>query len=69
MARTHPSIPVLDLSGTPGQLGAAHGEAQRERIREIADQFLGWLTQAAPVAITEETLWVDPEILLQRSQR
>jgi isopenicillin-N N-acyltransferase-like protein len=57
MARTHPSIPVLDLSGTPAQLGAAHGEAQRDRIREFADQFLGWLTRSAPIAVTEETLW------------
>ena len=30
----HPSIPVLDLAGTPAQVGAAHGESQRQRIRE-----------------------------------
>src|SRR5689334_21493201 len=57
MARTHPNIPVLDLSGTPAQLGAAHGEARRERIREYADRFLGWLLNAAAVSLTEETLW------------
>ena len=30
MASTHPSIPVLDLAGTPGQVGAAHGGSQRD---------------------------------------
>lgn len=57
MAGTHPSIPVLDLAGTPGQIGAAHGEAQRERIREYAERFLAWLLSAAAVRLTEAELW------------
>jgi isopenicillin-N N-acyltransferase-like protein len=57
MTGNHPSIPVLHLSGTPAQIGAAHGEAQRDRIREHADRFLGWVLGTAAVTLTEETLW------------
>ncbi len=57
MARTHPAIPVVEASGTPAQIGAAHGESQRPRIREYADRFLGWLLQSAAVSLTEEALW------------
>jgi isopenicillin-N N-acyltransferase-like protein len=57
VASTHPSIPVLDLAGTPGQVGAAHGEAQRDRIREYAERFLGWLLSAVAVRLTEQQLW------------
>ena len=57
MASTHPDIPVLDLAGTPGQLGAAHGEAQRERIREYADRFIGWMASTAAVRVSEVELW------------
>ena len=57
MASTHPDIPVLDLAGTPGQLGAAHGEAQRERIRAYAERFVGWLLAASPLRLTEAELW------------
>src|SRR5947199_9803646 len=57
MAQQHPSIPTLDLSGTPAQIGAAHGESQREHIRAYADRFLGWLLQTAAVTLTEEALW------------
>jgi isopenicillin-N N-acyltransferase-like protein len=57
MSATHPTIPVLDLAGTPGQIGAAHGESQRERIREYADVFLGFMVKNAAVSITEESMW------------
>jgi isopenicillin-N N-acyltransferase-like protein len=57
VASTHPNIPVLDLAGTPTQIGAAHGEAQRERIRDYAERFLGWLLSAAAVRVTEQQLW------------
>jgi isopenicillin-N N-acyltransferase-like protein len=57
MAADHPSIPVLSLSGTPGQIGAAHGEALRERIREHADRFLNYLLDSAAISLTEDTLW------------
>jgi isopenicillin-N N-acyltransferase like protein len=57
MSRTHPVIPVVEASGTPAQLGAAHGESQRPRIREYADRFLGWLLRTAAVSVTEEDLW------------
>ena len=52
MASTHPNIPVLDLAGTPGQVGAAHGEAQRDRIREYADRFIGWILSVSPMRLT-----------------
>jgi isopenicillin-N N-acyltransferase-like protein len=57
MSRESSSIPVLDLHGTPAQLGAAHGESLRERIREYADRYLGWLLRTAAVTLTEEALW------------
>src|SRR5436190_2737290 len=57
MASTHPDIPVLDLSGTPGQVGAAHGESQRERIREYADRFIGWMASTAAVRVSETEMW------------
>src|SRR5207237_999538 len=57
MADTHPSIPVLDLAGTPAQIGAAHGESQRDRIRDHTDRFLGWLLSTAAVRLTEQQLW------------
>jgi len=57
MSTQHPHIPVLDLSGTPAQVGAAHGESQRPRIREHLDRFLGYLVRGAAVARSEEDLW------------
>jgi isopenicillin-N N-acyltransferase-like protein len=57
MATVHPTIPVLDLAGTPGQIGAAHGEAQRERIRAYVDRFLSFLLAGSAIPLTEETLW------------
>jgi isopenicillin-N N-acyltransferase-like protein len=57
MARAHPSIPVLDLAGTSAQVGAAHGESQRDRIRAYADRFLGWLLRSAAIPLTEASLW------------
>jgi isopenicillin-N N-acyltransferase-like protein len=50
-------IPVLDLSGAPAQVGAAHGEMQRQRIREYVDRFLSWLLRSPAVPLTEESLW------------
>jgi isopenicillin-N N-acyltransferase-like protein len=57
MAGAHPNIPVLDLSGTPSQIGAAHGEAQRERIRGHAERFLGYILSTAVVRLSEAELW------------
>jgi isopenicillin-N N-acyltransferase-like protein len=57
MASDHPAIPTLTLSGTPAQIGAAHGEAQRERIREYVDRFLTFVLSRAAVSLTEDALW------------
>ena len=57
MASSHPTIPVLDLSGTPAQIGAAHGEAQRDRIRTAVDRFLSYMLGGAAVPLTEEAMW------------
>jgi len=66
----HPHIPVLDLSGTPAQVGAAHGESQRQRVREHADRFLGWLLGCTAVSLTEETLWARwaPQVAVNQAQ-
>jgi isopenicillin-N N-acyltransferase-like protein len=50
-------IPMVDLSGTPAQIGAGHGESQRERIRGHVEQFLGFVLRASPLALTRESLW------------
>ena len=52
-----PEIPVLELSGGPADVGAAHGEAERKRIGQYADRFIGWLIRSASVSLTEESLW------------
>jgi isopenicillin-N N-acyltransferase-like protein len=57
MSIDHSAIPVLELSGTPAQIGAAHGEAQRERIRAYVERFLPWLLKSAAVSLTEDSLW------------
>jgi isopenicillin-N N-acyltransferase-like protein len=57
VASTHPSIPTLDLVGTPRQIGEAHGESQRDRIREHAERFLGSLLSMTAVRLTEQELW------------
>src|SRR6516165_9190896 len=57
MAATHPHFPVLDLAGTPGQVGAAHGEAQRDRIREYTERFISWVLSSAAVRVSEAELW------------
>ncbi len=57
MAREHPAIPVLDLSGTPRQIGAAHGEDQRTRIQECVDRFLSWIYSGAAVTVDQQSLW------------
>src|SRR5947209_6215988 len=54
---THPIIPTLDLAGTPAQIGAAHGESQRQRIREYGERFISWLLSASAVRLTEQQLW------------
>ncbi len=70
MAATHPTIPVLNLSGTPAQIGAAHGEAQRDRIREYVDRFLAYILGGAAVALTEETLWAKwaPQVAVNQAE-
>lgn len=57
MAKNHPEIPVIELSGNPTEIGVAHGESLRDRIREYTDRFLGWLLSDPALALTEETLW------------
>lgn len=70
MANEHPDIPVLELAGTPAQIGAAHGEAQRERIREYADRFLSWVLKSSAVSLTEETLWAKwaPQVAVNQAE-
>ena len=53
----HPNIPTLNLSGTPAQIGEAHGEAAREKIKEHTDRFLKFVFSRAVAALDEESLW------------
>ena len=67
---THPQIPVHDLTGTPSQIGAAHGEAERNRIREYVDVFIGFVLKNAVVHLTEETLWAkwSPQVAVNQRE-
>src|SRR5437868_4470244 len=69
MPNAHPHIPTLDVSGTPGQIGAAHGESQRERIREYADRFLGWLVGSTAVRLSEAEVWAQWSAQVAVNQR
>ena len=53
----HPNIPTLNLSGTPAQIGEAHGEAAREKIKDHTDRFLEFVFSRAVAALDEESLW------------
>jgi len=53
----HPDIPTLNLSGTPAQIGEAHGEAAREKIKDHTDRFLELLLSRAVTVPDEESLW------------
>jgi isopenicillin-N N-acyltransferase-like protein len=57
MAERQNPIPVVSLSGTPAQIGAAHGEDQRDRIRAHVDRFLSSTLGGAAVTLTEAGLW------------
>ncbi len=57
MTKKHPTIPILNVSGTPSQIGAAHGENERDRIHDCLDRFLGWVCSSAVVSLTEQSLW------------
>jgi isopenicillin-N N-acyltransferase-like protein len=57
MATTHPTIPTIDMAGSPAQMGAAHGESQRERIKEYCDRFIGSLLSGSAVRLSEADLW------------
>ncbi len=57
MAQAHPDIPIHDLAGTPGQIGAAHGEVERERIRAYAERFIGHVLSTSALRLTEAELW------------
>jgi isopenicillin-N N-acyltransferase-like protein len=57
MTAAHPTVPTLDLSGTPAQIGAAHGEALRPKVREHAERFVEILLQTSAQRLSEEQLW------------
>jgi isopenicillin-N N-acyltransferase-like protein len=70
MSSSHPVIPVLELTGTPAQMGAAHGEAQRERIRAYVDRFLSFTLGNATLPLTEEKMWSHwaPQVAANQSE-
>ena len=56
-AGNSPDIPILDLSGSPSEIGAAHGEHQRERIKEYVDRFIEWIVDRGSAQMSEAKLW------------
>ena len=57
MSQAHPQIPVLELSGSPSELGEGHGEQQRAQIREYSERFLEWLLRHSVFAQCEQDVW------------
>ena len=57
ISQTHPQIPVLELSGTPSELGEGHGEQQRGQIQEYSERFLEWLLRHSACAQREQDVW------------
>ena len=57
MSQARTQIPVLELSGTPSQLGEGHGEQQRSQIQEYSERFLEWLLRHASCAQREQEVW------------
>ena len=51
------AIPLVELQGTPAEIGEAHGEALRESIREHAQRHLHWILTHSAVAMNESQLW------------
>ena len=53
-------VPLVELQGTPTQIGETHGESLRELIREHADRHLQWILTNSSIALTEarlEEMW------------
>jgi isopenicillin-N N-acyltransferase-like protein len=56
MAFTTAPIQVLDVEGTPAQMGEAHGEALRDVIRAHAERHQEWLLAAVAMRLDEDGL-------------
>jgi len=66
---TNLKFPLLELCGTPTEIGEAHGEALRDLVREHAERNLEWILTQSPASLTEErlrALWV-PVIAANRA--
>src|SRR5262245_52002628 len=50
------AMPVVELEGTPGQIGEGHGESLRDLVRSHAERHYEWLMAQAALSLTEESL-------------
>ena len=50
-------MPMIELQGTPQDMGEAHGESLRELIREHAQRHLEWILAQSSVVMNESQLW------------
>jgi isopenicillin-N N-acyltransferase-like protein len=50
-------VPLVELRGTPAEIGAAHGELLRDLVREHAERNLEWILSASALRLDEAGLW------------
>ena len=56
MAAVELRMPVIELEGTPREIGEAHGESLRSLIREHAERQLEWILSQSSVVLDESRL-------------
>ena len=68
MPETISHLPVLDLYGTPQQMGESHGESRRSEIKEYATVWMEWILNRSAVPLDAEQLWQRWEKQVQFNQ-
>lgn len=68
MSETISHLPVLDLYGSPQQMGESHGESRRSEINEYATVWMEWILNRSAVPLDADQLWQRWEKQVQFNQ-